>query len=79
MGTKGCFVYAIYNASTSQLYVGETDHKSDKSVLDRFASHVSTLRAKPSSWGFKEAKVYRAIRDVGLGEWAIMPLQQTNP
>ena len=78
VGNKGCFVYVIYNARTSQMYVGETGRKSDKSVLERFASHLSTLRAKPSSWSFKEAKVYPAIRDVGVGEWVIMPLQQTR-
>ena len=78
VGNKGCFVYVIYNARTSQMYVGETGRKSDKSVFERFDSHLSTLRAKPSSSSFKVAKVYRTICDVGIAEWVNMPLQQTR-
>ena len=78
VGVKGCFVYCIYKARTSQMYVGETGRKTDRSVVDHFTTHLSTLRAKPSSWALKEAKVYRTIRDIEVGEWVIMPLQPTQ-
>ena len=72
----GTWVYMILTPEKKTVYVGETGGKTNqRTIMQRFGEHLlkaQKSKRSPSVW---KNGLYKQMLEVGLHQWAVVPLQ----